>query len=331
MTAKLRVGIIGAGAIAHTHAEALRVAAGTQLVGVADVDARAADAFAAQFGVPAFDRHERLAREARLDLAILCTPPSTHLPISLDLLAARVAVLCEKPLALDVRSAELILNAAEKHGAAFTMASKFRFVRDVERAREMIVGGELGEVVLLENAFTSRVDMSARWNSDPRVSGGGVLIDNGTHSVDVIRFLLGPIAEVQAIEGKRVQPLAVEDSAVLFLRAQSGATATVDLSWSINKELEDFIAIHGSHGSVRVGWKRSRAKLGGAASWSDFGTGYDKLACFVQQLDNVTRAIAGGEPMRVSPLDALASVHVIEAAYRSMRASQWVRVDSESQ
>jgi predicted dehydrogenase len=165
--------------------------------------------------------------------------------------------------------------------------------------------------------------MTRRWNSNPDVSGGGVLIDNGTHSVDVMRYFLGPLESVQVSEGRRIQDLLVEDTVRMSVRSESGAMGSIDLSWSINKELPTYISIYGSAGTLHVGWKESRYKVGDKGEWQQFGQGYDKHQAFTAQLDNFARAVGGEEELRITPEDALASVEVIEAAYTALRESRW--------
>jgi predicted dehydrogenase len=209
------------------------------------------------------------------------------------------------------------------------MASKFRHAADVVEAKSIIASGVIGEIVLFENAFTSRVDMSNRWNSDPTISGGGVLIDNGTHSVDVMRYFLGPLAEIQVVEGRRVQDIPVEDTVRVFVRSAAGVMGSIDLSWSVNKELPYYLSVYGSAGTLHVGWKESKFRRAGDAEWTLFGAGYDKLQAFNSKLDNFVRSLRGLEPSRISLQDALASVEVIEAAYDAMWRSTWAAVGSQ--
>ena len=324
---KLKFGIVGAGAIAKVYAAAFKSCDLGHLVAVTDVRAEAAKSLGEEVGCPSYNSYQGMAKKEKLDAVVICTPPVTHPEISLHFIERKVHILCEKPLSIDVKSARLMVEAAHSFNVKLTMASKFRYVDDVTRAKGIVTSGILGEIVLFENSFTSRVDMSTRWNSDARVSGGGVLIDNGTHSVDLMRYFLGPLAEVQVVEGKRVQGLAVEDTVRIFVRSVSGIMGTIDLSWSINKELDSYINIYGSLGTVFVGWKQSKYRQSSSQDWIVFGNGYDKIQAFRSQIGNFCRAIRGEEALLIDADDALASVEVIEATYAALRRNQWLSVD----
>jgi predicted dehydrogenase len=230
---------------------------------------------------------------------------------------------------LSVAEAKEMIACAEKTGVTFTMASKFRYVEDVIKAKSLIASGVLGEVIQLENAFTAKVDMSRRWNSQKEISGGGVLIDNGTHSVDIIRYFLGAIEEVLAVEAGNTQSLPVDENVKLLAKTKNGITASVDLTWGINKELPNFIGIYGTQGTLHVGWRESKYKLNSNPDWTVIGKGYDKVQAFRSKIENFTKAIRGEEELLIKPEDALASVEVIEAAYRSINQNHWTRVEEK--
>lgn len=326
MSAPLRFGLVGAGAIAQTYLQVFRQCTEAQLVGVADTRAEAASSFAEQLDSVAFSSVDHLVDAMELDAVLLSTPPVTHPDLAIQLLERGIPVLCEKPLAVDVAAAEEMIGAAERTGTLLTMAAKFRFAEDVVAAKSLVASGAVGDLLSVEIAFTSQVSMAGRWNADPAVSGGGVIIDNGTHAVDIARYFLGPITSVAAVEGTRPQGLDVEETATLFLRSIDDVAAVVDLSWSINKELENYVSVFGTRGTIKVGWRDSRYRLAGNADWVTFGGGYDKVQAVGGPVENFCHVLRGDERLRIRATDALSSVAVIDAAYETLGTARWADV-----
>ena len=325
----IRFAVIGAGAIARAYETAFQSMESGVIAAVCDVDASAAEAFAQRAECQAFSSIRALVAQADFDAAIVCTPPASHEAITCELLRHGKHVLCEKPLAISVRAAKRMLATARDARVILTMASKFRYAADVRKAREIVKSGAIGELIFAETAFTSHVDMRHRWNSNSAVSGGGVLIDNGTHAVDILRYFLGNLCDIQVVEGRRMQGLAVEDTVRLFVHNDEGVMGSSDLSWSINKELDTFLRIYGSEGTILVGWKESSYRRHGEGDWSVFGSGYNKIQAFQDQLENFCAAVRGEAELVVTSRDGLASVEVIQAAYAALSCARWERVGSQ--
>jgi predicted dehydrogenase len=328
---KLKFALIGTGGIAQTYAQAFQTSDCCRLVAVADVRDEAARAFAEPFGARSFFDYKILAENSEFDAVIVSTPPNSHPEIAEFFMRRGVHVLCEKPLCLSIAEAKQMIETAEATGVKFTMASKFRYVEDVVKAKAMVASGVLGEVAQFENAFTAKVDMSRRWNSDKEVAGGGVLIDNGTHSVDIIRYFFGAITDVLAVETSGTQNLPVDENVKLLAKTAGNVVASVDLTWGINKELPNFISVYGTNGTLHVGWRESKYKLNSNPDWTIFGKGYDKVQAFRAKIENFRNAILGTEELLIKPLDALASVEVIEAAYKSLNQNLWQKVVEKSE
>lgn len=326
----LRFAVVGTGAIAKAYESAFASLPQATVVAACDSNAAVAAEFAGRNNCAHYSRVEDLLRYAEFDAAIVCTPPATHEDVACALLQSGKHVLCEKPLAISVLQARHMLECARRNGVMLTMASKFRYASDVRKARELVMEGFIGDLVFVENAFTSHLDMSSRWNSDAAVSGGGVLIDNGTHAVDILRYFLGNLHNVQVVEGRRMQGLSVEDTVRLFVRNDEDVIGSSDLSWSIDMELDTFVRLYGSGGTILVGWKESRLRRHGETEWVTFGRGYNKIQAFRDQLANFCGAIAGEERLLISPVDALASVEVIQAAYAALAYARWERVASRA-
>lgn len=328
---KLNFALIGTGGIAQTYAQAFQSSDCCSLVAVADINKDSAEAFAEPFGAKHFEDYKTLAENSEIDAVIISTPPNTHPEIAMYFMQRGVHVLCEKPLCLSVGDAKAMIECSEASNVKFTMATKFRYCADVVKAKSILASGILGEVVQFENAFTAKVDMSKRWNSKKEVSGGGVLMDNGTHSVDIIRYFLGAISEVLAVEAGTTQNLSVDENVKLLAKTANGVTASVDLTWGINKELPNFISIYGTNGTLHIGWGASKYKLNSNPDWIQFGKGYDKVQAFKSKIENFANVIHGTEELLTKPEDALASVEVIEAAYKSLNQNLWQKVVVKSE
>lgn len=328
-TRPIHFGLIGTGAIARSHAAAVATTNGAMLTAVADIDPTAARAFGIDNGCAWFGSLEELLAHTQVEALIVCTPPDTHCAIAVEAAQAGVHVLCEKPLALDAEQARTMLDAAARAGVLLTMATKFRYVSDIMKARNMIQLGVLGDVLSVTNEFKAAVDMRGRWNADRLRSGGGVLMDNGTHSVDIVRYLLGPIARVSAIEGTRAQGLGVEETVRMSVVNTTAVPATIELSWSEASTSPYYLQVVGTRGRIAIGWKESVYQLGADPMFKPFGAGYDKIAAFSGQLRNIVDVLCGQDTVEVGHADALASVATVSAGYASLGTDRWVAVDHD--
>jgi len=324
----VRFGLIGCGRIAQSHIEAFARVPDARLVAIAEPREAAGKAAAEGARARHFSDYRDPEVAGLVDALIVCAPPSEHPRIVEHFLQLGKHVLCEKPLTIRSSEAVELARIAQQKGMTLMMASKFRYTDDMIQAKAIIEAGTLGNVLEFENVFTGKVAMKERWNCDPKISGGGVLIDNGSHSVDIARYLLGPLAAVQAQPGVQGQGLSVEDSAYLWLRTANGVMGTVDLSWTIHKESPWYVSVYGSAGTLNVGWQSSQYRHDGSAGWVKFGNGYDKVAAFSKQLQNFVDTLRGSAAPLMGIEDALASVRVVEAAYKSIGTRTWVPVGS---
>lgn len=328
MSKVIRLGIVGAGAIANAYTAAIRESDGVTLTAVADTNTRAAASLAEPMGAAWFASHRSLLENGLCDAVIVSTPPATHEAIVLDFIEHDVPVLCEKPFAIEGSSARRMAELASRRGVMMAMASKFRYVCDLHRAQEMLAAGAIGDLRLIENVFTGVVDMTARWNAVKHISGGGVLIDNGTHSADIIRFIAGSVRSVSAVAGPRIQPVGVEDHVFVFARTESGVLAQFETSWSMHKDRANYLGLYGAGGAIELGWKGSRIRRTLSGPWESFGTGYHKVGAFKGQVADFAAGVRGDPTSCLGTLDdAIASVDVVSAGYASiMEGGRWVDV-----
>jgi predicted dehydrogenase len=246
----LRVGLAGCGLVAsQVHLPVLSRRRDVRLVGVADVDpARRAAACRRVPGVRAFETYEEMLVGADLDAVIVALPSALHAPATLAALRAGKHVYVEKPLATDLRAAGCILDAWRQTRLVGMVGFNYRFNPVFESARRKLAAGAIGPPLAVRSVFSTTPAMAAHAWKASRATGGGVLLDLGSHHLDLIPFLLG--ARVCEVYARTRAGQAEADTATVDLCLDSGVVAQCLFSWSSVEE--DRVEVYGPRGKLAV-------------------------------------------------------------------------------
>ncbi|NMH97390.1 Gfo/Idh/MocA family protein [Pseudonocardia acidicola] len=230
-----RIGILG---VAHLHVDAYIVnlrAAGAEVVGVHDWDAERGAAWGAQHSVAFFGDVDRLLRED-LDGVVVCAETLHHRALVERAAAAAVAVLCEKPLGVSAEDNDAIVDACEQAGVSLMTAFPVRFHPAVRQLHSMTSTGELGAIRAFSGTNQSVMPLRERsWFADPRLAGGGAMMDHIVHLADIVNWIMGEApTEVYAVGNRIVHAeiVTVETSGLVLVSYPSGVFASIDCSWN---------------------------------------------------------------------------------------------------
>jgi len=333
MKPNIRVGVVGAGAIAQlAHLPLLSKMRGAQLVALCDNDRPKARALADRFEIPdVFTDIEDLLEFDELDAVVVATPNHLHEPHVLAALAAKVHVLCERPLSLNARGVERILAAANRADKKVFVANNHRFRSDVQALDRFLRGGELGKLTgIRAGVYQPRIRHEG-WRARRAEAGGGAFFDQGLPMVDLAMWLADYPAPVRVwAHMDRPRGTAVEESALVTLECESGVAFTFDISWAyVGYDERWWFETLSSRGSARLAPLRVIKELnakptdvspgGAAARESSFNQSYRaELAHFLSVLREETPYEA--------PADQLLLHKIIEAAYRSADEGKEVRL-----
>lgn len=254
----LRFGVVGAGAISAAHFKALKELGGRgEVVAVADIRPEAARKAAADHGVAAFASLEEMLAGAEVDIVNICTPPNVHANQAVVAMRAGKHVVVEKPADVSVEATDRILSAAKETGRLATVISQHRFDPSSMAVYQAIQEGRLGKMtrgVAQVRWWRSQAyfDM-VPWRGSIEVSGGGALISQSIHTVDLMLWMLGPVREVFAYSDILAhQNIEVEDSLVATLRFESGALGLVEASICAYPGLSARLEVSGDRGSANI-------------------------------------------------------------------------------
>ena len=250
----IRFGILGPGKVAHLHAAALSRIDGARLVAVAGRNEERTRSFAAAHGArPAGSLDEMLAR-GDVDAVILCTPHPLHAEQAIAAARGGAHVVVEKPMALTPAECDGMIAAANDAGVVLSVISQRRWYEAVRRVRAAIESGEIGDpalatVEVLGWRGPEYYAMDA-WRGTAAGEGGGVLVNQAVHQLDLVRWFMGDAVEVDAWTANVNHPdIEVEDSAVAIVRFANGGLASIIASNSQNPGLYARVHVHGRGGA----------------------------------------------------------------------------------
>lgn len=250
----LRTAIVGAGKVGYIHAGILASLPESHFVAVCDRASDRAEAFARQYNVAAYDDVAAMVQAEQVDVVIICTPHPLHAEPARAALLAGAHVLVEKPLAANLADCDAILGAAHSAGRQLGVVSQRRFYRPVQRLKAAIDAGKIGQPILGTVVMHSWRD-EAYYQSDPwrgrwDTEGGGVLVNQAPHQLDLLQWLMGPIESLYGHWANLNHPyIEVEDTAVAVIRFRSGALGNIIVSNSQKPGMYGKVHIHGSNGA----------------------------------------------------------------------------------
>lgn len=254
----LKWGLIGAGDIARKRiAPALRELPNCDLASVSRSRAELAEEFANEFGARKWFRNWRdLIADDEIDAVYIATPVFLHAEQTIAAARAGKHVLCEKPMAMSVAECDEMIAACRANKVKLGVAYYRNFYPVIERIKQIIASGEIGEIVLAQiNAFEffdPSPDNSRRWLIEKEKSGGGPMMDFGCHRLEVLTNLFGSVARVESIVANVVFAREVEDTAIAVLQFERGACASLTVTHAA-REPHDTLDIFGTLGSIRIG------------------------------------------------------------------------------
>jgi predicted dehydrogenase len=267
----VRTALIGCGKVGQIHAAALRELPESEFVAVCDSDAGRAADFARRHGVRPFTDVVSMLAEAAVQAVVVCTPHPLHAAPAITAARAGVHVLVEKPLAATLADCDAMLEAARRAGTKLAVVSQRRLYEPVRRMREAIDAGKIGTPVLGVFEMFSWRDR-AYYESDPwrgkwATEGGGVLVNQSPHQLDLLQWFMGPIDEVSGSWANLNHPyIEVEDTAVATVRFKSGALGSIVTSLSQKPGLYTKVHVHGASGaSVGVETDRGATFVAGVS------------------------------------------------------------------
>lgn len=346
-------GIIGCGNIGPVHAAAIAEVKGAKLIGVADVVEKSAQALAGQYGATAYADYRQMIARKDLDAVCICVPSGLRVDIAVTCAEAGKHILSEKPIEISSKRIDRIIFAANKENVLLGCIFQSRFAEGPQLVKKAIEQGRFGQLVL-GNAYikwfrSQEYYSGSSWRGTWKFDGGGVLMNQGIHQIDLLQWFMGPVKTVRA-QMKCIghKGLEVEDLACAMLEFENGAYGTIEGSTAIWPGCPARVEVHGVNGGATLEdgaikyWKFKKRQASDSKiedelkKESVLGSGAGdplaglKIEGHRRQIEDFARAIRTGGKPRIDGREGRNAVALIEAIYKSAQSGKPVSLNSKT-
>jgi predicted dehydrogenase len=337
MSREVRFGIIGSGLIADFHARALGSVRNARLVGVSGAVIEQTTDFARKYNIKAYSSTAELLASGEIDAVSICTPSGTHAEIAATALEAGKHVVIEKPMALTVADCDRVIEAEKKSGRVCTVVSQLRYSDSSAKVREAIAENRLGRLincgVYMKFHRSPEYYSASSWRGTFKMDGGGALMNQGIHGVDLMLYFMGKVKTIRAVVKTLYHNIETEDTVVALLEFGNGALGVVEATTAVLPGYPRRFEICGTAGSIILEedmisrWDIPGETIG--VGMSAGGTSYDRpdsitVDGHIRQLNDFMSVITGGGECRVRTSDGREAVRLINAVYESARTGNTV-------
>jgi predicted dehydrogenase len=334
------IAIVGAGLIGRKRALALKRIKEAKLTVIVDVVPERAESLAREFDCNWGTEWQKVISRNDIDIVIVATVNKYLAEISIRSLENKKHVLCEKPLGRNVEESLKILKVSIKNKVVLKVGFNHRFHPAIEKAKEIVEKGEIGKIMFFRCRYGhgGRSGYEREWRANKELCGGGELLDQGVHVVDLFRWFAGEFDEVLGYTPTFFWKMKVEDNAFAFFKKRDGVIAFMHTSWTQWKNLFSFeifgekgyLIINGLGGSygkevLKIG---RRKEEGGIPEEKIIEFESDDISWQKELIEFFTAIEEGREPIG-SGYDGYKANLMIEAVYKSAKESSWIKIKNE--
>lgn len=324
-------GVVGLG-MGRSHCKTIQSTPGARLVGVADLSEERGRAAEQEFSAPWYkDFHDMLARPD-LDVVVVAVPSGLHAAIAVEVARAGKHVLSEKPLEITIEKANRIIEACQASKVKLAVNFQNRFSGDMPTVKRAVEAGVLGRLFLGEARLkwfrTQDYYDQGGWRGTWKMDGGGALMNQTVHTIDLLQWVCGPVATVRGHAVALGHDIETEDLGTAILSFRNGAVGTILGTTVIYPNMGTWLELHGENGSIVV--KDNRVATAGFKGVED---GKAHLAQFqtkapASSIADLVEAVRTDREPSITGIDARHAVEIIRAVYQSSQSGKVVAIDA---